>query len=177
MRSPSSFKLNLMVPWEAGCDGPIWSSMISSDGSDGTIFSFQRAGSAMALSRRASARGADRVHDRIDLRNDGLTFVVQVVLTQRMALERIVHQDAAQIGMALEYDSEHVEAFALEPVSRAPVPDHATHPRVGGVHANFDPEAMAEGERIQMIDDLKPGLAIEPINRGQIGQEIELEAG
>ena len=36
-----------MVPCDAGCDGPICSSMISSDGSDGTILSFQRAGSDM----------------------------------------------------------------------------------------------------------------------------------
>ena len=50
--------------------------------------------------RVSSARGANRIHDRVDLRDDQLAFVVEVVLAQRMTLERIVHQDAAQIGMA-----------------------------------------------------------------------------
>src|SRR5262249_60238581 len=29
MVSPSSRRLNLMVPWDAGCDGPIWISITS----------------------------------------------------------------------------------------------------------------------------------------------------
>src|SRR6266481_1374591 len=93
-----------------------------------------------------------------------------------MTFERIVHQDAAQVGMASEIDSEHVETFALEPVRSAPVTDHARHPKVTSLDRDFDAEPMAEGERIQMIDDVVARLALEPINRCQIGKEIELEA-
>ncbi len=47
---------------------------------------------------------------------------------------------------------------------------------VTSLDRDFDAEPMAEGERIQMIDDVVARLALEPINRGQIGKEIELEA-
>ena len=39
-----------MVPCEAGCDGPICSSMISSAGSEASIFCDQRAGNGMMMS-------------------------------------------------------------------------------------------------------------------------------
>src|SRR5260370_39838836 len=118
---------------------------------------------------RGSLRGANWVYDRIDFRNDRLALVVDVVLAQRMPFERIVHQDAAQVGMAPEIDSEHVEAFALEPVRRAPVADDARDPEIAGLDAYFDAEAMTERGRIQMVHDVISRLAFEPINRGPSG--------
>src|ERR1700722_18715786 len=135
-----------MVPWDAGCDGPICSSMISSEGSAGTILSFQRAGSAMIfLVSHVAARPANRINNRIDFGNDRLALVIEVVLAQRMSFERIVHQDAPQVRMALEDDPEHVEAFALEPVRRAPHSNHAVDPGLGPVHCNLDADAMTAG--------------------------------
>src|SRR6266404_8105178 len=118
-----------------------------------------------------SLRGTQWVYDRIDFGNDRLALVVDVVLAQGMAFKRIVHQDAAQVGMAPEIDSEHVEAFALEPVCRAPIADDARHPKVGSVcpDANLDAKAMSQGQRIQMVHDVIARLSFEPINRGQIG--------
>src|SRR6266404_7041482 len=89
-----------------------------------------------------SLRGTQWVYDRIDFGNDRLALVVDVVLAQGMAFKRIVHQDAAQVGMAPEIDSEHVEAFALEPVCRAPIADHARDPEVSSFNGDFDAEAM-----------------------------------
>src|SRR5437762_2741272 len=101
MRSPSSFKLNLMVPCDAGCDGPICSSMISSAGSAVVSLFFQRAGSDMIFLARL-ARRAKWIRDRIDLGHDRLALVVRIILAQRMPFERIVQQDSAQVGMPLE---------------------------------------------------------------------------
>src|SRR5580700_8455845 len=128
--------------------------MISSDGSDGTILSFQRAGSDMAIIA-PSAGWANWIHDGIDFGNDWLAVVVEIVLAQRMSLERIVHQDAAQVGMSLEDDAEHVEAFALEPVRRAPNSNHAVDPRIGAVDANLDADAMRQVERVELIDHVE----------------------
>jgi len=36
---------------------------------------------------------------------------------------------------------------------------------------------MAELERVQMVNHLEPGLALEPINRGEIDEHVELETG
>src|SRR5260370_27382615 len=94
-----------------------------------------------------------------------------------MPLERIVHTDAAAIGMALENDSEHVEAFALEPIGGAPVADHAVYPRLCPIDADFYAQPMAQLERIQMIHNVIARLALEPIDGGHVAQEIELEAG
>src|SRR5512134_1887203 len=43
-----------------------------------------------------------------------------VVLAQRVALELLVEEQAAEIGMALEADAEHVPHLALEPVGDGP---------------------------------------------------------
>ena len=93
-----------------------------------------------------------------------------------MSLERIVHQDAPQIGMSLENDPEHVEAFALEPIRRAPHSDHAVAPTASAPSTpNLDADAMAAGQRVELIDDVEARLAFEPIDGGQIGQKIEFE--
>src|SRR3546814_2885839 len=42
------------------------------------------------------------------------------VLALRMALEAIVRQDAAQVGIALEDDAVHVEHLALQPAGDRP---------------------------------------------------------
>src|SRR5579872_4644999 len=138
MRSPSSLRLNLMVPCEAGCDGPICSSMISSAGSAASIFCDQRAGSDMTT---LLLRRPQRLHDWIDLRNQRLALLKRIILSQRMADEGIVEQDAAQVGMAVELDAEQIVAFALEPVGRLPDRIHARRPCIV---ARTDPNLHAQ---------------------------------
>src|ERR1700722_18075917 len=98
-----------MVPWAAGCEGPIWSSMISSAGSAASIFCDQRAGNDMAILLFGRSQ---RLRNRIDFRDDRLPLLIRIILAQRMADESIVEQDTPQVGMAAELDAEHVEAFA-----------------------------------------------------------------
>src|SRR6185295_3390220 len=57
------------------------------------------------------------------------------ILAKRMADKAIVGQDASQIGMPGEHDSEQVESLALEPVRRRPDAYYGIHNRelvVGG---------------------------------------------
>src|SRR5208283_4458900 len=101
--------------------------MISSAGSEASIFCDQRAGNGMMI---LLLRGSQRLGDWIDLGHDRLPLLEWIILAQRMADESVIEQDAAQIGMASELDAEHVEAFALEPVGRLPNRICARHPRV-----------------------------------------------
>src|SRR5258706_15921359 len=57
------------------------------------------------------------------------------VLAERVADEAVVGQDAAQVGMAVEYDAEQVEGLALEPVDPRPDIDHRWQHREGIVRA------------------------------------------
>src|SRR4051812_39512519 len=52
----------------------------------------------------------------------------RIVLALRMPLPVIRHQDAAQVGMAVEHDPEHVEHLALEPVRCRPHVRDGGHP-------------------------------------------------
>src|SRR5581483_8344832 len=182
MRSPSSLRLNLMVPWEAGCDGPIWISITSSVESPTSGFLLQRAGNAMGFSVRGrgeppppSARGPQRIQDRVGFGHHRLAPVDGIVFAQRMTLEGIVEQDAAEVGMALEADAEHVVTLALEPVGRLPQSGDAIHPQVGLARADLDAQGAAASQRAQMIYDLEAGCALHPVDRGQIGEKVEAE--
>jgi hypothetical protein len=62
------------------------------------------------------------------------------VLPQRMAVEAVVGQDPAQVGVTVEEDPVHVERFALEPVGDR---EHRRGAGNGGVLVGLDLEAHA----------------------------------
>src|SRR5262249_57895883 len=68
-----------------------------------------------ARSRSVGAWTSEDVLDR-SLGNERLARPQRVVLAQRVSLELLVHQDAAQIGVAFEANSIKVPHEALEPV-------------------------------------------------------------
>src|ERR1019366_6240034 len=127
--------------------------MISSVGSEASIFCDQRAGKGIEI---LLLRGSQRLRYWIDLGHDRLPLLERIVLAQRMADEGIVEQDAAQIGMPPELNAEHVEAFALQPVGGLPNRTSARHPRVIA-SANLDLHAQAQttAHRFQLIDDIE----------------------
>src|SRR5271166_2020177 len=141
-----------MVPCEAGCDGPIWSSMISSVGSEASSFCDQRAGNDMRI---LLLGGPQRLGDRIDLGNDRLPLLEWIILAQRMADETVIHQDAPQVRVAAKLDAEHVEAFALQPVRRLPDRIRARHPGVIGLEMDFHAQALIFADGFELIDDLE----------------------
>src|SRR5262245_59813458 len=110
MISPSSSVLIRMMPCMAGCAGPIPTCRFSvrlpvplpSPSMNARVVV-----SAMGLSLLP---GADQ----------RLAAVDGIVLAQRVADELLVHQQAPQIGMAVEADPEHVPHLTLEPVGDRP---------------------------------------------------------
>ena len=113
MVSPSSTRLNLMVPCVAGCDGPIWISMISPRCGSRLTDSLGRSRCDGHQQRSRDGHGFAIGSRSVDQR---LASIDGVVLAQRVPLELLVHEDAAQVGMPVEADAEHVPDLALGPV-------------------------------------------------------------
>src|SRR5262245_40498990 len=118
-----------MIPCMAGCAGPIpmcifWEPppVPPPSPSMNSRVVVPRAPSATALRLRP---------------DQGLTSVDRIVLPQRMARELLVHEEAAQVGMAGEADPEHVPHLALEPVGDGPEGDGAGHDGVVLVHRHL----------------------------------------
>jgi hypothetical protein len=84
------------------------------------------------------------------------------VLAKRMAFELVRHVDAAQAGMALETDTEHVEGFALGPISGA-VDGNGRIKSLGFANVNGQPEPEEVGESAKLVED---GEALSPLAGG-----------
>src|SRR5262245_23659192 len=99
--SPSSLRWNLMVPWVAGWDGPICSSMVSSGSSGLSAFILwsERAALVFAESFFKShelVQGAliDKGSLDFALGNPGLAEIDWIILAQRISLKFFVEQDS-----------------------------------------------------------------------------------
>ena len=75
--------------------------------------------------------------------------------------------------MAGKVDAEHVVHFALQPVGRRPDAHHARR-GFALAHLRLDPQPLLLGERIEVQHHVKALLALGPIHRRQIGQQVEL---
>ena len=114
------------VPCIAGCDGP----MLSGMGSVGSSGASPRSGGVLEAEDDAAGLGGRQRCFRscacrasvyavpAARRHQRLALLLGVVLAQRVADELRVHEDAAQVGVALEADAVQVEGLALEPVRR-----------------------------------------------------------
>src|SRR5437899_4998764 len=86
--------------------------------------------------------------------DQGLAARDGVVLPQRMPHELLVQEQAAEIGMALEADAEHVPHLALEPVGDGPERGGRGHPRVVLVHRHLEADPVSVMNRIQLMHDV-----------------------
>src|SRR4029453_14504426 len=148
MVSPSRRRLNLMVPCDAGCDGPIWISVISL--SPWSV-SWNRSGMSVPGVRSILAAvlpREPRLRDGIALGNQGLPLVPRVVLAQRVALELRVHEDAPQVGVADEADAVHVPDLALGPQGRVPQRRGARDRRIPARHLGLHAQPVVVGEGV-----------------------------
>src|SRR5512139_2192451 len=127
------------VPCMAGCDGPMLGSM---------------------LPGRASRwiRASGSMSDIVLERQARLAQAPGIGLAQRVALEALVGQDPAEIGVALEADTEHVEDLPLEPLGVLPQPDEARDRGSRGGDRGLEAQTDMAGHRIEMIDELEPAL-------------------
>ena len=105
----------------------------------------------------------------------GLPLVVvrlDVVLAHRVVLELVPHQDAPQVGMPVEDDAEKVENLPFLEFAGAPDRGQRGHGHVVGPVGRPLPDddgAMLQGDRIEVVDDLKAaGLGpVDPVTLEQ----------
>src|SRR5688572_21291154 len=114
-----------MVPWVAGWEGPICSSMISAgrfllsafSGTDILVFAPQCLFQPQKLVVRTFI---DKGSFDLAFRNPVLLLIDRVVLAQWMTLEFIKQQDSPEIRMIDELDAEHIPDFPLHKVGASP---------------------------------------------------------
>lgn len=85
------------------------------------------------------------------------------------------HEDAAEIGVVTENDSEHVESFALVPVGGWPNGDYGGNGKVVFGDADFQAEMGAGGELIEFVNDFEAGFIAEVIDGADIEEDIKAE--
>src|SRR5215813_14099921 len=148
MVSPSSRRLNLMVPWDAGCDGPIWISITSL--APRSVSSKRSGMSEPGVCGMLAALHAriPRLAHGIALRHERLAAIHRIVLAQRMPLEFGIQEDAAQVGMSGEADTEEIPHLALRPQGRVPERRGAGDGGIVVGHRRLDPEPVVMGERV-----------------------------
>jgi hypothetical protein len=94
------------------------------------------------------------------------------VLAQRIAVEAVIGEDAAQVRVALEEDAVHVEGFALVPVGGGIDLDDRGN---GGVLVGLqlDPDARVPGHRQQMVDHVETPRALRIVHPADVDQHLE----
>ena len=89
-----------------------------------------------------------------------------------MAVEAVIGEQAAHVGMAGEEDAVEVVGLALEPVGAGKNADARGHRRrLVGLDLHADAEIMLR--RKQMIDDVEALLAARPIDRRDVDDAPE----
>uniref|UniRef100_Q7R783 Uncharacterized protein n=1 Tax=Plasmodium yoelii yoelii TaxID=73239 RepID=Q7R783_PLAYO len=76
-----------------------------------------------------------------------------MILAQGMALPGRRHDEAAQVGMPVETDAEHVPDFALVPVGGGADGNDAGERRIGLRQGDFQPDIGVALQRDEVIDD------------------------
>src|SRR5439155_2346057 len=82
-----------------------------------------------------------------------------VIFSQGMSLPAVRQQNALQIGMTIEADTEHVVHFALQPVCRRPDLDRAGHDFAVG-DQRLHPNPLVTSKGVQNPDHIELLLAL-----------------
>jgi hypothetical protein len=117
------------------------------------------------VQRHALVVGVDVLEARVDLRDDLRDVLLGqepalrgvVVLPQRVSLEHLVGEDAAQVRVSVEANAVHVEDFALEPVVSLEEAGAGRNGLVLG-HRHFDAHPLVLVERVELVHDVEPFL-------------------
>src|SRR5256712_3709610 len=96
-----------------------------------------------------------------------------VVLAQGEAFPGFRHQDAAQVGVAVEPDAEQVPGLALVPVRSGPDRREAGDVWIRHGGGGLDPDPRLVGQRANLPYDGEAGVAGRPIDRCRVKQVIE----
>src|SRR5262245_49297231 len=112
------------TPWVAGCDGPMFTVMMSGSVADRSML-------------------ADIVSAAIERK----------LLAERMVGVVVRHQDAPEVGMTREDDAEHVVGLALVPLRGGPDPGDRRH-RPERLGPQLQPQPVVPRQAVQVVDDL-----------------------
>ncbi len=94
------------------------------------------------------------------------------ILTQRMPLEAVIGEDAAQIGMIGKIDAVEIPGLALVPAGRAEKARDRRH-RAGLVGHRLDADALIELHAQQVVDDVEPLGPFGIIDAADVDQDLE----
>src|SRR3954468_9714444 len=89
----------------------------------------------------------------VALRGERLAEVHRVILPQRVPLELVVREDAAQVRMAVEAHAEEVKDEALPPVRRLVEGADGRTGHVLAADADLQAEPLVRGDGAERIDD------------------------
>lgn len=93
-----------------------------------------------------------------------------------MSLPVVGQEDAPQIGMIIEDDSEQIVSLSLVPIRSAPDTGYSGHMGVVFAKDDLQTNPMMPGGREQMIVNFETRLFFRPaIKATQISQEVELQ--
>src|SRR5438552_8511800 len=166
--SPSSFSRTRSTPCVLGCWGPMLSSIHSASGSC--------SGPKASWVTRVSTPATDGI------RLQSVKFLVaeddrlpegDVVLAQREPFPGFRHQDAAQVGVAVEADAEQISGLTFVPVGGGPDRGQAGDMRIrhrgGGLDSN--PGLVCQGADFPHHGE--SWIARRPIDRCRIKEIVE----
>ncbi len=80
----------------------------------------------------------------------------RIVLAKRVGCKLHRHENAPQVGMAVESDAEHVENFALHPIRAGPQRHGRRQRGVGIVDSDLDDDQLGGVEVAQDVVNLEP---------------------
>src|ERR1041384_7313648 len=189
--SPSISTTRRSTPWAAGCCGPKFIVSVLISTSDMTLTLCLLVGLLVtgqhlvrAFPRAQEVETAELLRQPHRLVDDTLLQVVPAqldeagqrkILAQRMTLETVVGEDAAQVGMVGEPHAIEVVGLALEPAGRAEQGRGRRHRR-GLVSRDLDADALVVLEAEQIVDDVEALLALGPIDAADVDELLEQAA-
>src|SRR2546428_5032031 len=167
--SPSARTTKRSTPWVEGCCGPMLRVMSS------VARPPSRVSRCTSTSNPARPISASRLQQALPRGRDTVVLLgLDEVLAQRMPRPVLRHEDAAEVGVALEDDAEEVEDLALLPVGVAPQAGERGDDRIVARRVDLEREEVAVRVRVEVVDDLDHA-SLRVVDAGEVGEAVELE--
>src|SRR6185295_20348252 len=96
---------------------------------------------------------------------------------QRISLERLMGEQAAQVRMTFHLHPEHLVDLALEPINALPDRDQGGKNRIVLAQRHLETQPRGAGERVEMVDRLEALLAVREVDAAEVEHEIEPRGG
>src|SRR5437667_11499912 len=167
--SPSARTTKRSTPWVEGCCGPMERVMSS------VARPPSRVSRCTSTSNPARPISASRLQQALPRGRDAVVLLgLDEVLAQRMPRPVLRHEDAAEVGVALEGHTEEVEDLALLPVGVAPQAGERGDDRIVARRVDLEREEVAVRVRVEVVDDLDHA-SLRVVDAGEVGEAVELE--